>query len=102
MKTRLYTRVSRSVPRAKSHSHPHLSSSGFTPSTPPRDPQPTLIGPDHTQPGPRGLSQSHPKSQPKPWSECTPKALGCEHCNMLMGSLQRRVVENWLVFERSL
>src|SRR5882724_11193818 len=76
MKTRLYTRVSRSVPRAKSHSHPHLSSSGFTPSSPPRDPQPTLISPDHTRPGPRGLYQSHPKSQPKPWSECTPTALG--------------------------
>src|SRR5882724_9818757 len=23
-----------------------------------------------------GLSQSHPKSWPKPWSECTPTALG--------------------------
>src|SRR5882724_9661012 len=69
-------KVSRSVPRAKSHSHPHLISSGFTPSSPPRAPQPTLISPDHTRPGPRGLSQSHPKSQPKPWSECTFSALG--------------------------
>ena len=68
--------MSRSVPRAKSHSHPHLSSSGFTPSSPPRDPQPTLIGPNHTRPGPRGLYQSHLKSQPKPWSERTSLALG--------------------------
>jgi len=32
---------------------------------------------DHTQPRSQGLSQLHPKSQPKPWSECTPMALGC-------------------------
>src|SRR5882724_5101326 len=31
---------------------------------------------DHTRPGPMGLSQSHPRSQPKPWSECTSMALG--------------------------
>src|SRR5882724_11771367 len=68
--------LSRSIPRAKSHSHPHLVSSVFTPSSPPRAPQPTLIGPNHTRPGPRGLSQSHPKSQPKPWLECTSLALG--------------------------
>src|SRR5882724_3924119 len=68
--------LSRSIPRAKSHSHPHLISSGFTPSSPPRAPQPTLIGSDHTRPGPRGLSQSHLKSQPKPWLEHTPTALG--------------------------
>src|SRR5882724_4910857 len=41
-----------------------------------RAPKPTLISSEHTQPGPRGLSQSHPKSQPKPWLECTPMALG--------------------------
>src|SRR5882724_4078539 len=35
-----------------------------------------LIGSDHTQPGPMGLSQSHPKSQPEPWLECTPMASG--------------------------
>src|SRR5882724_10927460 len=71
-----WTSLSRSVPRAKSHSHPHLVSSGFTPSSPPRAPQPTLISPDNTRPGPRGLSQLHLKSQPKPWSECTASALG--------------------------
>src|SRR5882724_7169494 len=31
---------------------------------------------DHTRPGPMGLSQSHPRSQPKPWSERTSMALG--------------------------
>jgi len=35
-----------------------------------------LIGPNHTQPGPMSLSPSHPKSQPEPWSECNPMALG--------------------------
>src|SRR5882724_682217 len=74
--TTQHSLLSRSVPRAKSHSHPHLVSSGFTPLSPPRAPQPTLISPDHTRPGPRGLSQPHLKSQPKPWSERTPTALG--------------------------
>src|SRR5882724_7199958 len=41
-----------------------------------RAPQAMLISSNHTQPGPMGLSQMHPKSQPKPWSECTPMALG--------------------------
>jgi len=124
------TMLSRFVPRAKSHSHPHLVSSGFTPSSllglptytdqsqsHPTRPQGSpvtsevtaktlvrmhLLGlgdmdapRDHLaitshrpllgllpgsvrphRPGPMGLSQSHPKSWPEPWSECTPTALG--------------------------
>src|SRR5882724_5900669 len=35
--------LSRSIPRAKSHSHPHLVSSGFTPSSPPRAPQDSYL-----------------------------------------------------------
>src|SRR5882724_4835481 len=42
--------LSRSVPRAKSHSHPHLISSGFTPSSPPRAPQDSYL--DQFQPHP--------------------------------------------------
>src|SRR5882724_11127710 len=53
---------------------PSKSRGDYIPSSSPRTP--TWIGSDHTQPGPRGLSQSHPKSQPKPWSERTPTALG--------------------------
>ena len=63
-------------PELSPFSHPHLISSGFTPLSPPRDPQAMLISSDHTQPGPVGLSQSHPKSWPEPWSECTPTAFG--------------------------
>src|SRR5882724_3805133 len=62
-------------PELSPMSPPQLSS-GFTPLSPPRVPQATLIGSYHTRPGPMGLSESHLKSQPKPWSECTSMALG--------------------------
>jgi len=48
----------------------------FTPSSSLRTPHAMLIGPDHTWPGPMGLSPSHPNSWPEPWSECNPTALG--------------------------
>src|SRR5882724_4573985 len=46
-----------------------------TPSSPPLMPQAVRIRSDHTQPGPMGLILSHPKVQPKPWSEQIPMSL---------------------------
>src|SRR5882724_5056308 len=64
--------LSRSIPRDKSHSHPHLISSGFTPSSPPRAPQDSYL--DQFRPHP-----TRPQGPLPVTSEVTAKTLVGTH-----------------------